>query len=115
MNLADILARTYLDTCDIYRNEDVKVGNITRQKRIKKYVGIKCSLSQGSTKTTGDNVATTSSNHKLFTRPEVDIQKGDDIYITQQGGKIIRSYLADEPFIYHGSHLEVELSRVDYE
>lgn len=115
MRIANILERTYFDTCDIYRTEDVKVGNITRQQRIKKYVNLKCSFSQGSTKTTGDNVAITSSNHKLFTRPDVDIQKGDEIYITQQGNGVIKSYVANESFVYQGSHLEVELKRDDYE
>lgn len=115
INTANILAKTYFDTCSVYRMEDVKVGSITRQERVMKYENIPCSLSQGTSKPSGENVIATSSKRKLFTRPEVDILKGDDIHVIQQGSSTAIEYVAGEPFKYHGSHIEVELSRTDYE
>lgn len=95
--------------------EDVKVGSITRQERVMKYENIPCSLSQGTSKPTGENIIVTSSKHKLFTRTEVDILKGDEIHVTQQGSSTPIEYVAGQPFKYHGSHIEVELSRESYE
>lgn len=115
MNLANILAKTYFDKCDIYRLEDIKVGSITRQETIKRYENIPCSLSQGTSKVSGETVALTSLNHKLFARPEVDILKGDELHITQQGSSKTIKYIAGEPFRYHESHIEVELNRNEYE
>lgn len=115
INTANILAKTYFDTCSIYRMEDVKVGSITHQERVMKYESIPCSLSQGTSKPSGENVIVTSSKYKLFTRPEVDILKGDEIHVVQQGISVAIEYVAGQPFKYHGSHIEVELSRKSYE
>lgn len=115
INTSNILAKTYFDTCSIYRMEDVKVGSITRQERVMKHKDITCSLSQGTSRTAGENVTVTSSKYKLFTRPEVDILKGDEIHVIQQGSSTAIEYVAGQPFKYHGSHIEVELSRESYE
>lgn len=115
MRIAHILSKTYMDKCDIYRTQEVKVGNITKQERIKKLENVQCALSQGTSKTTGENVALTTSGHKLFTSYDIAIQKGDEVHVIQNGASKPIMYIANEPFVYHGSHLEVELKRADYE
>lgn len=110
-----ILASTYFDRCTVYGMENVKVGSITKQQRVKKYEGIPCHLSQDITKVSGESIAKTSYKHKLFVLPDVNIKSGDEIYVVQQGVYTPVAYIASQPFRYHNSHVEVELSRSDYE
>ena len=112
MNFSDVLMQTYFDTCEIYRYEETVQNNITRQKEVLKYSGVRCALSQGSlVKASGGNVTEISSSSKVFFPPDTDIKEGDRLLVTQQGSNVAREYKAGECFIYAGSHIEVRVSR----
>ena len=114
MNHAQVLAQTYFDTCDIYRFEETDHQGITRHAEVLKYSGVKCALSQGPlVKATGDNAAEISASSKVFFTPDTDIKEGDKLVITQQGAQYPKEYKAGEVFYYHGSHIEVRVSRSD--
>lgn len=114
MSIADALAQTYKDTCDIYRYESVVVNGITRSSEVLKYSSVKCGLSKGAlARISGENVAHISANPKVFFRPETDVLEGDKLIITQAGFSYAREYKAGECFLYTGSHLEVQVSRSD--
>lgn len=115
MNRANILAKVYFDKCDIYRSKEVKDGSITHHNFVLQAKDVLCRLSQGMSRVKGENISSIDSQHKLFAKPEVDILKGDELYITQQGSSKVIKYIAGEPFRYHESHIEVELSRNEYE
>lgn len=112
MNEAMLLAETYQDKCDIYRYEKTEVQGITRQADVLKYNGISCALSRGSlAKPTGQNTTEISTSSKVFFMPDIDVQEGDKLLITQQGAKTAKEYRAGEVFSYYGSHIEVMVKR----
>lgn len=114
MNNADILAQTYLDTCDIYKYEKTEVNGITRFAEVLKYSGIKCALSRKSlAKAAENNTTEISSNSIVFFMPDVDVQEGDKLVITQQGAIKSKEYKAGETFSYYDSHIEVMVTRSD--
>ncbi len=114
MNIADELAKTYNDSCDIYRFENTKVNGITKNQRVLKYSGVSCALSKDSlSKVVKKDVAEINTAQTIFTRPEIDIQEGDVLLITQNGSVTPREYTAGEKFLYSGSHQEVKVSRSD--
>lgn len=114
MNIADALAKTYNDSCDIYRFENAKVNGITKNKRVLLYSGISCALSKDSlSKIVKKDVAEINTAQTLFTQPEIDILEGDILIITQHGSATPREYTAGEIFLYSGSHQEIKVSRND--
>ena len=74
--------RLWHDTMDIYRyNED---GSLPEAPT---YSGIKCHYSMGTVQPVGtDSAPTMQSTNKLFCAPDVDIQSGDYIEVTQRNG-----------------------------
>jgi len=114
MSDAGILAQTYLDTCDIYRYEEAEVQGITKFTDVLKHSGVKCALSRKSlAKATENNATEISSSSKVFFMPDVDVQEGDKLVITQQGAIKSKEYKAGETFPYYGSHIEVMVTRND--
>ena len=113
MSIADILARTYTDRCDIYRYESVVEGGITHHREVLKHSNVLCALSQGSLaqRTDENGVAYTQASSKVFFTPDVDVAEGDILLITRDGSAIVRTYVAGEVFPYAGSHIEVKVSR----
>lgn len=92
MTEADILAATYDDCCNVYRPviNTLETGESTfldglDGRRI--YKDIPCAFTRpsgGKLNRTG-TVAHTPTDYRLFTRPEIDIQPGDTLEITQLG------------------------------
>lgn len=114
MSYTEILAQTYLDSCNIFRHEKVDVQGITHFVEILKYSGIRCALSRGSlAKATGTNATEISTSSKIFFKPDTDIQEGDKLIITQQGASYSKVYKVGEVFPYYGSHIEVMVTRSD--
>lgn len=114
MSIADELAKTYNDSCDIYRFENTKINGITKSQRVMKYSGISCALSKDSlSKIVIKDAAEINSGQTLFTRPETEILEGDILLITQSGTTTPREYKTGEIFTYSGSHKEIKVSRND--
>lgn len=122
MNEADILAMTYEDLCTVKRMEDVEdpETNVTSQKYVSVYEEVQCALSQTGLGQAGrlavvedaDMLNVTISEYSLFTRPNIQIVKGDKILVKQKAsGKSFTLY-TKEPF-YYSSHCEVNLTGRD--
>lgn len=122
MNEADILAMTYEDQCTVKRMEDTEdpETNVTSQKYVSVYEDIQCALSQTGLGQAGglavvedaDMLNVAISEYRLFTRPNIQIVKGDKVLVQQKAsGKPFTLY-AKEPF-YYSSHCEVNLTGRD--
>lgn len=93
MSEADVLALTYYDFCNVYR--DLKVENELGETNFEQrlvYENIECALSNSSTGGSGKinqtkSIATISPDYQLFIRPEIDIQPNDTVIITHLGKK----------------------------
>lgn len=120
MDEVEILVATYLDTCLVMRLRDVEdpeTGITHQEYRPTTDKPIECALSQGNMDRlavleSGGMVNVTKDAYKLFTRPTVEILKGDLIEVTQAvSGTVLKLY-ASQPF-YYPSHCEVELTGRD--
>ena len=120
MDEVEILAATYLDTCQVMRLQDVEdpeTGITHQEYRPTTAKPIECALSQGNMDRlavleSDGMVNVTKDSYKLFTRPTVEILKGDLIEVMQAiSGTVLKLYTR-QPF-YYPSHCEVELAGRD--
>ncbi|MGX7132352.1 hypothetical protein ACWOB3_07710 [Enterococcus songbeiensis] len=117
MDEANILAATYLDTCQIMRMQDVEdleTGLTKQDYAPTTEKPISCALSQGNMDglaviENGDMLNVATDDYKLFVRPTVEILKGDLIRVTQAISHIELDLYANKPF-YYPSHCEVGLT-----
>lgn len=120
MDEADILAETYLDTCQVMRMQDVEdpeTGITHQEYGPTTEEPIPCALSQGdmdglAVVESGSMLNATTDGYKLFTRPTINIIKGDLIEVTQAVGGVVFKLYASQPF-YYPSHCEVDLTGRD--
>lgn len=106
---AKILAKTYFDSCNIYRKTKVKneETGITKEQEVLIYTG-KCALSRNSTPTLKeDGVGIIVNTHKLFTLPIANIKAGDTVKVKTLNNMDF-TFIAGEPF-YYPSHLVTPL------
>lgn len=106
---AKILAKTYFDSCNIYRKTKVKneETGITKEQEVLIYTG-KCALSRNSTPTLKeDGVGIIVNTHKLFTLPIANIKAGDTVKVKTLNNMDF-TFIAGEPF-YYPSHLVTSL------
>ena len=107
-----VLQRLWKDRMDIYRWVEVVEGGFTKQKKEKIHENIKCHYSKGQLVDTGeDGVPTLITSHTLFCGPDVDLQEGDEVVVTQRNGKQV-TLTVGEGFPY-SSHQEFSVKRVD--
>jgi len=104
---------TYTDTCDIYKSKE-KDGNIQKEVRYKAYTGLKCALSQRSSRATAQTETTNNIRYdaKLFIAPEHSIPAGCEIWVYAQQGRKLVFTTSGESFVY-ATHQEILLLRKD--
>ncbi len=94
------LAALRADTCDIYREEKVTVGNITKSERRLKYAGVSCRLSKTNVPALMQTNAAAgiTATYQVYYSPGQDVQAGDTLFVTRRG----RMYecTAGDPFDY---------------
>lgn len=120
MDEVEILAETYLDTCQVMRMQDVEdpeTGITHQEYGPTTEEPIPCALSQGNMDglavvESGSMLNTTTDGYKLFVRPMVNIIKGDLIEVTQAVSGVVFKLYASQPF-YYPSHCEVDLTGRD--
>jgi len=107
-----VLERLWKDRMDIYRWTEKVEGGITKQEKVLKYENVKCHYSKGQLVDTGDDgVPTLITSHTLFCGPDVDLQEGDEVVVTQRNGKQV-TLTVGEGFPY-SSHQEFSVKRED--
>ncbi len=112
MTERDILASTYFDRADVYRQSHQEDPDTAQMRPVVTQIaaGIRCALSQGKSgsHTVSDGAGATRSSYVLFCDPAADIAAGDRLEITTKTG---RSYTlwAGQPFVYV-SHAEIPLT-----
>ena len=107
-----VLQRLWKDRMDIYRWTEKVEGGITKQEKVLKYENVKCHYSKGRLVDTGeDGVPTLITSHTLFCGPDVDLQEGDEVVVTQRNGKQV-TLTVGEGFPY-STHQEFSVKRVD--
>jgi hypothetical protein len=106
------LQRLWKDSMDIYRWDEVVEGGFTKQEKEKIHENIKCHYSKGQLVDTGeDGVPTLITSHTLFCGPDVDLQEGDEVVVTQRNGKQV-TLTVGEGFPY-STHQEFSVKRVE--
>lgn len=106
------LQRLWKDRMDIYRWVEVVEGGITKQKKELLHANVKCHYSKGSLVDVGeDGAPTLITSHTLFCGPDVDLQEGDEVVVTQRNGKQVKLTVG-EGFPY-STHQEFRVKRVD--
>lgn len=113
MTEADILAKTYTDTCSVYRptkkrlpsGESVFADGLEGERV---YTDIPCALSSpsGGKLQRSSTVADTATDYALFVRPDVDILPGDLVIVRRCGQTT--AALAGQPS-RHPSHNNIPL------
>jgi hypothetical protein len=106
-----VLQRLWKDRMDIYRWVDVVEDGFTKQKKELLYEGVKCHYSKGQLVDTGDGVPALINSHALFCGPDVDLQEGDEVVVTQRNGKQV-TLAVGEGFPY-STHQEFSVKRED--
>jgi hypothetical protein len=78
----------YTDLMTINRVENHKVGNITKQRRVVKAVGVPCRVYKNSNPQSAmkDTAAETTPQDMLACDNSVDIQAGDELLVIRGGG-----------------------------
>lgn len=96
MTEADVLAVTYLDTCNVYRpfKDTLISGETVFKKGLEGrivYQDIACALSgkMGGKINQSKSTAETLTDYSLFVRPEIDIQSGDTVAVAKLGRQIV--------------------------
>lgn len=94
------LAALRADKCDIWREEKVQVGNITKSERRLKYAGVICRLSKTNVPALVQTTAAAgiSTTYQVYFAPGQDVKAGDTLFVTRRG----RMYecVAGDPFDY---------------
>ena len=109
----EILESTYFDKCTIKRKEKIKNPNTGVTETVEKIIceNVKCALSKNDVQSMQvDGIGKLSYSHTLFLNPNVDVQEGDTVEVTNMGIKSI--YLSSKPFIYP-SHSQTLLTYKD--
>lgn len=111
---AAVLDKLRKDKCDIYRNTEVEVDDITSLERKLMYQGVRCRLSTSNPViNTTETTASTLNAYTVFFHPTVDVQVGDKLVITTAIGYTYELY-AGKPNGFAGSHIEVKASEDEY-
>lgn len=117
------MGRWYTDLMDVYRTEDYKDGSLAKKRRVPVLSAVPCRLYRGERPTPRmqQTAASVEYINKLMIDPDVDLQAGDEIFITRggnlpEGRRIDRAplrFFAGQPYYYDDRlpHQEVGLSR----
>ena len=93
------LSMLHKDKMAIYRYEDVKVNGITKFDKVMKYTDIPCRLSKEKLSGIAEgNTPELKIVHKIFTGPEIDVVKGEEIIINHKNKEF--TFKAGESFQY---------------
>lgn len=97
--IKDKLSMLHKDKMDIYRYEEVKINGVTKFDKVKKYTDVLCRLSKEKLSGISEgNTPELKIVHKIFTSPEIDIVKGDEIIINHKNKEL--TFKAGESFQY---------------
>ena len=112
MTERDILAATYFDRADVYRQKTVRDEKTNQMRPSEELAasGLPCALSQSSSgkHVLPDGAGMTASSHVLFCGPDADIRAGELLESRTEAGQTFR-LRAGRPFVYV-SHAEIPLS-----
>lgn len=94
------LAGLHTDTCDIWREEKVTVGNITKSERRLKYTGVSCRLSKTNVPALVQTTAAAgiTATYQVYFSPGQDVKAGDTLFVTRRGR--LYECVAGDPFDY---------------
>ncbi len=112
MTEADIIATTYEDEMIIWRKQEFEgEAGVTDSEPKKVYdTPIKCSVDAENLPSIGDTeTANIVAVYTLTCRPDVDLKIGDKLVITIADKKV-KTFIAGDPFLYSGSHLETPIT-----
>ena len=113
IDVTGILSFLYVDKCDVYRVVEIVEDGITRHERTMVAEGLVCQLDTNETVPTGEDAYQLNAQYTVYFKPDVNIQKGDELNITSESGDVYLLY-AGMPKTYVGSHKEVLASDKQY-
>lgn len=104
---SDILATTYNDVMNVYRNEYVTddVG-MSLKTLVEKYIDVQCELDKVNTSNDKfvEDFFAVNAQYTIFTKPDLDIKAGDILVVKHRGIKY--NLESGVPYFY-SSHTEI--------
>lgn len=103
---------TYFDKMSVYRRENVTdpITKVTKQQEILVCENISCALSKSKNTYNKSDVGNMDNSFVLFASPDLELKAGDKLVISCASGQV-QNCVCSKPFIYPGSHIEVNVSQ----